>query len=305
MNKLSNQHQSLVELAPNFFWIKAPGNGRFPFCNGFLLTGPETMLIDAGIGRELIGEIDQLKKIDILLISHSHVDHMMCWDALSDRQILMPKETPDSITDLSALGIRFTQTEENAYYWQERITRDFKFRPMRLPDGRFSNADVLEVGDLRLQAIHAPGHLSDHYCFLEQKNGILLTTDIDFTSFGPWYGNPESSMEQFKANIDLVRNLPHQIACSSHKEPIKSDFSQQAFDVYLAIFDRNEKLIFDLCQRPKSLDELVEVSPFYRNKMFPRKLQNIFERNMIANTLKEMTKKGSIAERGGRFSRVS
>lgn len=40
----------VAELAPNLYAIAGRNKSRFPFCNAFLMTGDETVLIDTGFG---------------------------------------------------------------------------------------------------------------------------------------------------------------------------------------------------------------------------------------------------------------
>ena len=288
---------NVIPLARNLFWVSAPGKGKFPFCNSFLITGRDTVLIDAGINEKTIREIDRQRRIDALLITHSHPDHILNWHVLKDRRIIMPAETPDVITDLIQLGIRFTGSEENAYHWRKRVADELGLQPMRLPDDRFKDGDMIDTGGYRLQAIHAPGHLDDHYCFLFE-GAVLLTTDIDFSSFGPWYGNPESDIVQFKKSIEKVRSIPFHLACSSHKSPVQVKDAPQAFSDYLAGFDRHAKLIWDQCETPISLAELIQVSPIYRNKMPNLTVQRIFEGAMMKKQLDLMVQEGQVEKNG-------
>jgi glyoxylase-like metal-dependent hydrolase (beta-lactamase superfamily II) len=293
----------LVHLTANLYVVPGPGQSRFPYCNSFLIDGHETVMIDAGVGVERLRAFDRIKRIDILIISHSHPDHIIAWHVLKDRFIFMPSETPDSVADIYKLGLRFTDTQAKAKHWAHRVGRELGVQPLRMPDGRYGDGDVFEVAGVKLQAIHAPGHLDDHYCFLETKSGTLLTTDIDFTGFGPWYGNPECDIEQFKQSIYKVMEFPHQRVCSSHK-PAYTGNAMGLFETYMGIFDRQAQAVLDLCDSGRSLDEMVAESPFYRNKAPDKIVQNIFEEQMIAKNLEILMKQGRVEEKGSLYRRV-
>ncbi|MBU2512389.1 MBL fold metallo-hydrolase [bacterium] len=295
---------NLVPLIDNLFWVEAPGKGKFPFCNGFLLTGKETVLIDAGIGGDLIKKIDAHYKIDSLIISHSHPDHIMFWHLLSDRRIIMPKETPDVICDLTMLGKRFTGTLEKAERWKKRIADGFGLKAMRLPDERYAEGEHVGNDEVKLRAIHAPGHLNDHYCFFHQDSGLLLSTDIDFDSFGPWYGNPECSIDLFKKSIQKVRSLPFRTVCSSHKPPLDRKNGEEAFAKYTALFDRQKEKVYNLCQQPRTLHQLIKTSPFYRDLMPDKQVQDIFEEQLIRKNLDLLEAAGSIKLENGQYRQV-
>jgi len=299
------QTDTLVPLTENIYWVKAPGKGRFPYCNGFLLTGEPNILIDAGIGKELINQIEKEIRIDILLISHSHSDHIMFWHELADRIIMMPQETPDDITDLTRLGMRFTGNKEGALYWKNSITQNYGFKPMRLPDKRYSDGDFIGNDKVKLKAIHAPGHIDDHYCFFHPESGLLLSTDIDFNRFGPWYGNPVSSIAQFKKSVQKIQNLPYQMVCSSHHLPIlDKEAAKKAIAKFAAGFEIQKNSVFERCSTPQTLQQLIEKSPFYYNKMPDKTFQAIFETPMIEKNLDLLLTEGLITEHNGQYSQI-
>ncbi len=287
----------------NLFFVAAEGNGKFPACHGFLMRGPENVLVDAGIGAERLAELDRRHRIDVLIITHSHPDHIRHGFLLQDRHIMMPRETPESVCDLCALGERFMGTREDGEEWARFVSEEFGVRALRLPDDRFGNGDVLEIGGCRLEAIHAPGHLNDHYCFLEHNSRTLITTDIDLSSFGPWCGNPESDLDLFRKSVERVMSIPHQRVCSSHKHPIKGS-GRLCFEKFLQAFDRQTELIYGLCATPRTLDELALKSPFYRNTLRQKNVQFRFERQMIMKHLALLERAGRVRKSEGVFHRA-
>jgi len=289
-----------IQLADNFYLITAPNKSRFPFCNTFLLCGEQTVLIDAGIDPKTLSTIDRHKRIDVLIFSHSHPDHILNWHLLRDRCIQMPKETPDSAMDLNLLGMRFMGSPEKGAYWVKLIGEGLGLHPLREPEKRFGDGDLLEISGFQLQAVHAPGHLNDHYVFLERKNGILLTSDIDFSGFGPFYGQPECNIGLFEKSIQNVMSLPYRMVCSSHKMPMTGNRTGD-FREFSDGFKRHREKIFSICRTPHSLEELARVSPIYRNKMSDKILQETFETGMIAKSLDRMIQDGMIRQSGNKF----
>lgn len=288
------------KLSGNLYFVRGEGRGRFPSSNGILLTGKETVLIDAGIGAALIREIDRLHRIDVLIITHSHPDHIRYWRLLEDRHVLLPKETPDVAYDLQLLGERFTGSVRNGAHWAGFVSRAFGVSALREPDGRYSDAQVLDFGGVELLAIHAPGHVDDHYCFLERTTGTLISTDIDLTPFGPWYGNVESDIEVFAKSVRMVMALPYRRVVSSHREPVEGD-AKAYFEAFLDGFERHKRAILNLCRRPITLDEIAAASPFYGNGLRDKVIQGIFERNMARKNLTLLLREGLVEETDGRY----
>ncbi|MFO7558282.1 MAG: MBL fold metallo-hydrolase [Desulfobacterales bacterium] len=295
--------EKTIRLADNFYLITAPNKSQFPFCNTFLLCGKKTVLIDAGMDRKTLLAIDREKRIDTLIFSHSHPDHILNWHLLRDRQILMPKETPASVSDLNLLGTRFMGTPEKGAYWVKLIGEGLGLHPLRDPDERFCDGDLFEISGFQLQAVHAPGHLHDHYAFFERKTGILLTSDIDFSGFGPFYGQPECSISLFRKSIQKVMSLPYTMVCSSHKMPMHGDRTAD-FKIFSEGFERHREKILSLCEVPHSLDELARLSPVYQDRMSDKVLQKTFEKGMISKSLDLMIQDGLLKQSGDKFIQI-
>lgn len=296
-------YRYLRQLADNVYFVRAEANGKFPYAHGLLITGRETVLIDAGAGEAAIREADRAFPIDTLVISHSHPDHIRDWYLLDDRKILLPRETPEAVTDLRLLGERLTGSAENGAHWTEWVRSGFGVKAMRAPDGRFQDGDLLDLGAAELQTIGTPGHVRDHYCFLERKTGTLFTTDIDLTRFGPWYGNPESAIEPFKQSVATLMSTPYLRVCTSHREPVEGD-ATYLFEAFLRVFDRHKHTVLELCDQPRTIEEITALSPFYGDAMQNKVLQRVFETNMISKNLALLLKEGAVVESQGKYSRL-
>jgi hydroxyacylglutathione hydrolase len=293
----------IIELSTDLYLISGKNKARFPFCNSFLLTGSETVLIDTGAGAAKLKEIDAQIRIDRVIISHPHPDHIIGLKLFNDRHLMFPAETGDEVKDLVKLGARFTGTLEKGRLWAEFIGSSLNLQPLRDPDSRFSDGDMFDFATVRLEAVRAPGHLNDHYCFFDHSSKTLLTTDIDFTSFGPWYGNPEGAIEPFVDSIRRVMELPYLRVCSSHKGPVEGDASQE-FTQYLDIFKQHRRLILKLCERPSTLEHMVRLSPFYGNRFNNKMLQDVFEENMIVKNLELLIRDGRVEKKNGHYQKA-
>jgi glyoxylase-like metal-dependent hydrolase (beta-lactamase superfamily II) len=294
----------IAPLAGDVYFVKGEHRGKFPSCNGLLLNGTETVLIDAGMGRDVITEVDCIARIDTVILSHSHPDHIRHGFMLEDRRLIYPKETPASVADLNLLGERFIGTPEGGSRWAGLVREVFDVSPLRLPDDRYEHGTTLDFGSVRLRPIHAPGHLDDHYCFFEEVTETLFTTDIDLTRFGPWYGNPESHVETFKQSIRAIMTLPYQRVCTSHREPLEGD-ARAEFEAFLAVFDRHQDMILQYCGTPVSVDDIAAQSPFYRNGLPDRVIQHAFEARMISKIMEALVTDGRVTEVNGRYVRAS
>jgi glyoxylase-like metal-dependent hydrolase (beta-lactamase superfamily II) len=293
----------IAQINENLYFVPGERKGRFPACHGFLLDGEETVLIDSGVGEKRIKAIDREKRIDILIISHSHPDHIRCWNLLHDRVIMVPNETPHEITNLDLLGERFTGSPENGRKWA-KFANSFGVVALREPDQRYAHGELLQLGGCNLEAIHTPGHLKDHYCFFERNTSTLITTDIDLTSFGPWYGNPEADIEVFREDVKKVMAFPYKRVCSSHRLPIEGDATEQ-FEGFLGSFDRQRQAVLELCGQPRTLEDVLVASPFYRNAFPNKEIQRLFETNLVKKNLELLQRDGLVRRSNNRYLRTS
>lgn len=297
-------HPSVTALSDHVYFVESPLNGRFPFCHGFIFTGDETILVDAGLGEHLMRELDRLFHIDTLLISHSHPDHIRSWHVFRDKKILLPSETPDAVRDLDTLGTHYTGSEKVGAHWVKAIGKPLGIEPLRTPDERYGDGDVIDIGTARIEAIHAPGHYGDHYCFLDRISGTLITTDIDFSTFGPWYGNPEGNVRTFRQSVEKVMAMPYKRACSSHRPVVEGDATAQ-FNAFLSAFDRQKEVFFNcLGKEGATLDDIIRISPIYNNKFMDLAIQQVFEGHMGKENLDLLIEEGRVVLENGLYKPV-
>jgi glyoxylase-like metal-dependent hydrolase (beta-lactamase superfamily II) len=294
----------LESICDNIYLVSTPMKGLFPYCYSFLITGNQNILIDAGTDKDILRAIDDDTGIDVLVISHSHPDHIRSWDALSHRKLYLPEETPDTVFNLEQLGERYMGSPETGRHWVNTIAKMLDIVPFREPDIRFSHGTVIQNGPTNIEAIYAPGHLDDHYCFFEHNSGTLITTDIDFTSFGRWYGNPEGKIKPFRESIKKVMAIPYSRVCTSHKRPNEGS-CEYCFNVFLSAFERHKNMILNLLgPSGRTLDEIVSISPFYNNRFMDKIIQDVFEKNMSLKNLEILMEEGRVYEKDGKYIAV-
>lgn len=131
----------------------------------------DAVLVDAANEHELLLEVSRATGVRRVLTTHGHWDHIQAVEALRDAGIDVGIATADAAM-------------LPAY--------DFT-----IPDD-----DVIEVGRLRLRAIHTPGHTPGSTCFALEGHPIVFSGD---TLFPGGAGNTISdgaSFEQIIASID-------------------------------------------------------------------------------------------------------
>ena len=150
-------------------WTGPTGN------NTWLLAEPPTVLIDAGIGDG--GHVDAIAQaldgapLDLVLITHHHVDHASGVPALLER-------------------------------WPRLIVRG---GGMGAP---LEDDEVFDCGSTTLRALHTPGHAPDHFCFLDEQSRDVWCGDL--ARIGGTVVIPASrggDLEEYLRSLDRIRDL--------------------------------------------------------------------------------------------------
>jgi glyoxylase-like metal-dependent hydrolase (beta-lactamase superfamily II) len=293
----------LKKLTDNLYVIPGLNKGRFPFAHSFLVRDDLCVLIDTGCGLEALREIRESFPLDLIINSHGHADHCSGNWLFPDIPLYAPIEGADSHGRLGPLSQRFLGSNNLCDRWQDWIRGMMGFVD-RSPTNFFSEGHVFDFGKLKLKAIHTPGHTCDHYCFVEEDNNILLSFDIDLTAFGPWYGNPESNLNDFRRSIEIVRNLAPRMIASSHLLPISSGI-KEALKVYTAVLDKREKKIAKLISPGIDKVGLVNAAPIYQRHTQEPELFRFFEGRMIDLHLEELIGKQEVRLEKGQYYLVN
>jgi len=283
-------------LTDNLFVILGKHQGRFPMSHSFLVRDEISALIDTGCGFELLAEIREAYKIDIIINSHGHPDHSAGNRVFPDASLHVPRMGAESHGRLVPLSRRFFPNEAQAEWWRCWIRETMGFED-REPTDFFDDGHVFDFGHIKLQAIHTPGHTIDHFCFMELENRILLTFDIDLTPFGPWYGNLESSLKDFRSAITKVRDLRPRVISSSHNVPVFDGISEH-LDRYEGVMDKRTQVIKEMLKSGASRSDIIKAAPIYGCHKYAREVLPLFEARMVDLHLEEMLELGVIEAYG-------
>ena len=186
-----------------------PERGKYPDGNSLYVEGRErSLIIDPSLG--LLPRSAHLPHVDLVVSSHCHEDHIAGNHLFPEATWHLHELDLPGIRSLDAMMEIYGYSPETTQRWRRRIRDDFHFRA-RENAVSFSDGDVFELGGTRVRAIHAPGHTRGHCVFLVEPEGILFLGDIDLSSFGPFYGDAWSDLEDFERTLELVRGIdvPH------------------------------------------------------------------------------------------------
>jgi glyoxylase-like metal-dependent hydrolase (beta-lactamase superfamily II) len=294
----------LQVIAPGVFLVPAQNRGLFPCSPSVYVDGDRRILFDAGLGPKAMKEFLSSHEVDLVFLSHTHLDNMAgAWALQSFAPLFIPIQAENSCGSMERLKERFFRGHPAAEIWAKVATETMGYRDFA-HNRVYKDRDAFDIGSHKLLAIHTPGHCMDHYCFLEQKSGTLLLFDIDLSEWGPWYGDPESDLDQFEASTLLVRSLGVECVVSSHRGVVRQAVDAK-LDAFLEIFSRRDQVLLDRLGEPHTAEELATGFPF--TPEFIPALRTLFlywEQNMVTKHLQRLVEGGAVNPlAGGRFVR--
>ena len=131
----------------------------------------EAVLLDAANEHELLLEVSRATGVRRVLTTHGHWDHIQAVTAMRDAGI--------------DVGIAVEDAEMLPSY-----------------DFVITDDEVYEVGDLRLRAVHTPGHTRGSTSFVLEGSPLLFTGDTLFPGGAGNTSTPGASFEQILQSID-------------------------------------------------------------------------------------------------------
>jgi glyoxylase-like metal-dependent hydrolase (beta-lactamase superfamily II) len=291
LNKLKTR-----ELDDGVYFIIGNNKGTFPYSNSLLIADEDVVLIDSGIGDE---QLEILKdKVDILINSHYHIDHILgnylfenLWIEEEERDVTTSFENYKRFA-----GILNTSIEDSWLSWFHQY---FKFNASS-PTRTFKPNEVFKFGNTKWQVVHTPGHSPGHCAFYEPRKKIMFASDIDLTAFGPWYGNPTANLPDFIDSIKMLSDYEIDVICSSHSYPQKKDIKEALDDYLNLIFTRNERIL-ELLKKERTLDDLESQDIIYNKSQKQYKAFAWFEKNMLKKHLDLLKERGKVERIGEKY----
>jgi glyoxylase-like metal-dependent hydrolase (beta-lactamase superfamily II) len=290
----------LKHVTENIYLVEGKGDGRFPFCHSVLIRDRKSALIETGCGREILKEIEKEYTPDMVIFSHIHPDHCAGSSVFPAERLWGPVESKGTTGNIRRMAERLVikglRGDWISYMKKVPELEDFSV------GNHFANKHVFDFGDTVMEAVHTPGHTEDHYCFYFPNEKIMLTTDIDFSSFGPWYGNPESDIDSFIDSVNRVKDYDMGIVISSHMGVIKNGIGK-AFDAFLNAFEKREERILDFLDKPRSIEDFVEKAMIYKKFPYLASVLTFFEAQMTEKHLNRLISRGLVSKVGNKFVR--
>jgi ribonuclease/clavin/mitogillin len=283
--------------------------GPFPRCNTVVVIADEVLVIDPGcavedLRRFLMTHDLNLKDIDTIILSHIHPDHIthtMRLNRLSNCRIAANEITAPLFNDKEEMKqfLGFHKGNPVRKLWEQLVNeRMYGALDEGQVDEVLTDGDMFSLGDITLKTFYTPGHTPDHMCIEILEPNLIFTSDIDMTEFGPYYGHPNSSINDFKNSIRKIQHSNYAGLISGHlKEPLVVDYKDKLTAYSRQIGMREDLVLSSILEGAKSIPEITANPIIYPSLTNPVFLQ--FETWMIEHHIASLIERGLIEEKMG------
>ena len=246
-----------------------PGVRRFVAPNPSMMTGP-------GTNTYLFGE-REIAVLDPGPVIEAHLEHIERDAGGTIRWILVTHTHPDHSPAACLLAER-TGAELLGRPAPEGAHQDETFVPDRVLD----DGDSLTTGEFVLEAVHTPGHASNHLCYRHEASNWLFTGDHVIDGSTVVIDPPDGNMKQYIDSLRRVLDLGIDALVPGHGEVV-NDPERLVNWIIDHRLEREEKVVAALQAKPgMTAHDLVP--HVYQD--VPERLYGWAERSLLAHLIK-------------------
>lgn len=278
--------------------VKFIRGGRYPFCHSILVEDRARVIIDASSDKDKLQSIKEQGSMDYLINSHAHEDHIVFNYLFGESKFCAHPLDAPFFEDLESLIDCYgDMTAEEKEKWGQFLQNDCHYISRKV-DLLLKDGMVMDLGEVKVQVIHTPGHTKGHCAFYFIQEKIMFTADLDLTKAGPYYGDRGSDIDETIQSLERLKAFDVETYLTSHGKGI-FDGGPENIDRYLEIiFLREERLIGFLRKGPKTLDQVVQERIIYGDKTIsagPWDL-TLSEKIMMAKHLDRLMRTGRVQQ---------
>jgi len=269
-------------------FLAGENRGRYPNCHSLYIEGAG-ILIDPASSRERLLRLRAEEEVKMVWLSHWHEDHFMHLDLFDDLPLWVSLQDAPPLADLDVLLKWYGLNEEEKRFWGPLLLEQFHFRP-RKPARYLVDGEIIRLGGLSVKVIATPGHTPGHLSFFFREASVLFVGDYDLTRFGPWYGDLFSDIDETRASIERLQEIPAHVVLTGHEAGV--------------FLDPPEKKLLTLLEKPRTLEEIVAACIIYGRPREPKAFFTFGERVLMTKHLEHLQKRGMVVSENGRYRKA-
>jgi glyoxylase-like metal-dependent hydrolase (beta-lactamase superfamily II) len=275
-------------------FVCGDNHGKYPFNHSLYLQGDRSrVIIDPACSLEKLTRLKD-EGVDRVWLSHWHEDHIRYIDLFENRLLRISGRDFPPLTDINIFldwyDIKIPRERSN---WRKIMLEVFNFRPQS--EANFLVDDeTVDLGGLTIQVLPTPGHTPGHLSFFFPEEELLFLGDYDLTSFGPWYGDVYSDIEETIKSIHKLKAVPARKWVASHNTGLFEENLGRLWDDYEnVIYERENKLLAFL-EKPKTIAEICAAWLIYGRPREPKEMYEFNERVLVRKHLEYLQRQDKI-----------
>ena len=278
--------------------------GKYPDGNTVVVRGDhDSVVIDPALS---VRTLQPPLAVGRVLLTHAHEDHVAGVSAVDARTVQVHEADLPGLRSADGLMQLYGLPPDAWPAMTAMVTERFHFEGW--PDAvAMSDGEVLDLGGVTVTLVHAPGHTGGHSVYvIDADVRVVVTGDIDLSTFGPYYGDAVSSLDDFESTLHTVRDIVADHYVTFHHKGVidgHESFAAQV-DAYAAVFGRREQSLLDLLASPRTFDELVADGIVYRAGTRPPVFGESVERRSIQQHLDRLVATGRVIFDGAGYRRT-
>lgn len=285
--------KDLIKIDKNISLVDFKGF-QYPYCNCLLIKDDINCLIDSSPEKKDLSYLMK-QKIDLIINSHGHIDHYLYNYCFPNSKILMHQA--DQAMAQSA--DKYLET-----FGFKELVKDIKIHRLYLKainyrstvvDGNIEDNQIIRLGATNLEIVHLPGHSAGHCGFFFPDQGFIFISDIDLSTFGPWYANINCSLTEFFQSLDRLLKMKVNYIITGHGEGIVKEGVSRRLETYRdIIYARQKRIAYLLNRGYHTLDEITRQCPVYGQLPSPEQVFYLYEQVMILVHLRHLQELGYV-----------
>lgn len=283
--------------------IKLIRGGKYPHCHSLFIDDRRRVMIDPSSHEETLLAVLQEGPVDVLINSHAHEDHLIYNHHFRSSAFWVHEaDAPafEAVENLVACYGNFDETIRQD--WTRFLLNECHYVP-RKADRCLRDGEVIDLGEVRMEVLHTPGHTPGHLSFYFPREKVLFTGDLDLVKAGPYYGDVDSNIEDTIRSLKRLMNYSCDTYLTSHGKGIYEGDPGHIERYLESIYQREDALLTLLREAPRTLDEITDEGIIYGpNKTLAGIWDlSISERAMMEKHLRYLIKRGLVSREGDHF----
>jgi hydroxyacylglutathione hydrolase len=286
-------------------FICGENGGRYPFNHSLYVEGDTArVIIDPASSLEKLKSLQKKGGVDLVWLSHWHEDHIRYLYLFEDCPKWISARDFPPLTDIEIFldwyDLKETLQRE---YWREEMQGTFNFQPLK--QARFiEDNENIDLGNIHAQVIATPGHTPGHLSFYFPEEKILFLGDYDLTSFGPWYGDAASSIEDTIKSIHRLKAVPAERWVTCHETGLFEENPGELWQRYENVIYEREARVLEFLRQPRTLSEIAAAWLIYGKPRKPIEFFEFNERLLVKKHLDYLIRQGRVQGDKNIYSKV-